>query len=184
VVLVCWKKESAAAGFVGVVILRCMGFLSFIGRMAFSAIFILAAWQKIQDFGQNGGAALQALDPKFELFRKNVNEIFNMNFSLPQDVETKHLLMAAIVLEGLGGLLFTLGSSLGAYLLLIFLAAVTPIMHDFYNFDLASPDYLYQFNSFLKNLSLFGALLFFLGMKNSAFRQMTRKKQPIKAKTL
>jgi uncharacterized membrane protein YphA (DoxX/SURF4 family) len=65
-------------------------------------------------------------------------------------LQTKHLLMAAIVLEGLGGLLFTLGSSLGAYLLLIFLAAVTPIMHDFYNFDLASPDYLYQFNSFLK----------------------------------
>ncbi len=133
---------------------------------------------RIQDFGQNGGAALQALDPKFELFRKNVNEMFNINFSLPQDVEvcptttsfkqhstlwmagrllakgtssitywilateravivawakfprvkhwwflldvglqTKHLLMAAIVLEGLGGLLFTLGSSLGAYLL-------------------------------------------------------------------
>ncbi|CAM6045194.1 unnamed protein product [Sphagnum compactum] len=161
-----------------------MGFLSFVGRVAFSAIFILAAWQKIQDFGQNGGAALQALDPKFELFRKNVNEMFNINFSLPQDVETKHLLMAAIVLEGLGGLLFTLGSSFGAYLLLIFLAAVIPIMHDFYNFDLESPDYLYQFNSFLKNLSLFGALLFFLGMKNSAFRQMTRKKQPIKAKTL
>jgi hypothetical protein len=42
---------------------------------------------RIQDFGQNGGAALQALDPKFELFRKNVNEIFNINFSLPQDVE-------------------------------------------------------------------------------------------------
>jgi hypothetical protein len=32
-------------------------------------------------------------------------------------LQTKHLLMAAIVLEGLGGLLFTLGSSLGAYLL-------------------------------------------------------------------
>jgi hypothetical protein len=36
----------------------------------------------------------------------------------------------------------------------------------------------------VQNLSLFGALLFFLGMKNSAFRQMTRKKQPIKAKAL
>jgi uncharacterized membrane protein YphA (DoxX/SURF4 family) len=161
-----------------------MGFLSFIGRVAFSAIFILAAWQKIQGFGQNGGAALDALNPKFELFRKNVNEMFNVNFSLPQNVETKHLLMAAIVLEGVGGLLFILGSSLGAYLLLIFLAAVTPIIHDFYNYELASPDYLHQFNSFLKNLSLFGALLFFLGMRNSAIRQMMRKKQPVKAKTL
>jgi hypothetical protein len=60
---------------------------------------------------------LDALNPKFELFRKNVNEMFNVNFSLPQNVETKHLLMAAIVLEGVGGLLFILGSSLGAYLL-------------------------------------------------------------------
>jgi hypothetical protein len=32
-------------------------------------------------------------------------------------LQTKHLLMVAIALEGLGGLLFTLGSTVGAYLL-------------------------------------------------------------------
>lgn len=156
--------------------------MSFIGRASFSAIFILAAWQKIQDFGQDGGAALKALDPKFELFLKNVNEALNLHLALPHGVETKHMLMVAIALEGLGGLLFTLGSTVGAYLLLIFLASVTPIMHDFYNYDISTGDYLHQFNSFLKNLSLFGALLFFLGMKNSAYRAMMRKKQPLKAK--
>jgi len=159
-----------------------MGFMSFIGRVSFSAIFILAAWQKIQDFGQDGGAALIALDPKFELFLKSVNEALNLHLTLPAGVQTKHLLMVAIALEGLGGLLFTLGSSLGAYLLLTFIALVTPIMHDFYNYDISTGDYLHQLNSFLKNLSLFGALLFFLGMKNSAHRAMMRKQQPLKAK--
>jgi hypothetical protein len=32
-------------------------------------------------------------------------------------MQTKHLLMGAIALEGFGGLLFTVGSSVGAYLL-------------------------------------------------------------------
>ncbi|CAK9219131.1 unnamed protein product [Sphagnum troendelagicum] len=155
-----------------------MGFVSFIGRVLFSAIFILAAWQKIQDFGVDGGGALKSMEPKIELFRQHVQE--TLHFSLPV-VEMKYLLMAAIGLEGLGGLLFTFGSSLGAYLLLIFLAAVTPIMHDFYNFDLTNPEYLFQFSQFLKNLSLFGALLFFLGMKNSSYRQI-RKKPPVKTK--
>lgn len=127
-----------------------MGFMSFMGRVTFSAIFILAAWQKIQDFGQDGGEALRAMDPKFSLFLKNVNEALNLHLTLPSGVETKHLLMVAIALEGLGGILFTLGSTLGAYLLLIFLAAVTPVMHDFYNYDIATGDYLHQFNSFLK----------------------------------
>lgn len=141
----------------------------------------MAAWQKIQDFGEDGGAALKALDPKFELFTKNVNEALHTHLSLPGGLETKHLLMVGIALEGLGGLLFTVGSSLGAYLLLLFIAAVTPIMHDFYNYEMATPDYLHQLNSFLKNLSLFGALLFFLGMKTSAYRQMMRKR-PAKSK--
>ncbi len=49
-------------------------------------VFVVS-FLRIQGFGQNGGAALDALNPKFELFRKNVNEIFNVNFSLPQNVE-------------------------------------------------------------------------------------------------
>lgn len=32
-------------------------------------------------------------------------------------IQTKYLLMGAIALEGFGGLLFTVGSSVGAYLL-------------------------------------------------------------------
>lgn len=38
---------------------------------------------------------------------------------MPVDVQLKYLLMAAIALEGLGGILFTLGTSFGAYLLVM-----------------------------------------------------------------
>jgi hypothetical protein len=99
-------------------------------------------------------------------------------------LQTKHLLMLAIGLEGIGGLLFTLGSTLGAYMLLLFLALVTPVMHDFYNFDQSSLEYHHQFIGFLKNLSQFGALLFYLGMKNSASRNKMRKKHVTKPKSL
>ncbi|CAM6016572.1 unnamed protein product [Sphagnum compactum] len=161
-----------------------MGFLSFIGRVTFSAIFILAAWQKVEDFSIDGGGALVGLTPKLDVLLNNINETLYFNLKLPPQLQTKHLLMLAIGLEGIGGLLFTLGSTLGAYMLLLFLALVTPIMHDFYNFDQSSLEYHHQFIGFLKNLSQFGALLFYLGMKNSANRNKMRKKHVTKPKSL
>eukprot|EP00250_Pteridium_aquilinum_P002765 c12977_g1_i1 orf=141-608(+) len=153
-----------------------MGFTSFVGRVLFSAIFIFAAWHKIMDFGQDGGSALKAMRPKIDLLKNHLTS-FGVT---PPEVELKYLLMAAIALEGLGGILFTLGTSVGAYLLIIFLAAVTPIMHDFYNYDISSHEYVAEFTQFLKNLSLFGGLLFFLGMKNYAAKKS--KKKVVKAK--
>ncbi|CAM6100147.1 unnamed protein product [Calypogeia fissa] len=150
-----------------------MGLLLITGRVLFSAIFVLAAWQKINDFGHDGGAAAKTLSPRYALFHYHIYNF--LGFDLPH-VEIKRLLLAAIGLEGLGGLLFMLGSSLGVYLLLIFLAAVTPIMHDFYNFDFGGADYVNQFMQFLKNLSLFGALLFYLALKNSATKRRKKTK--------
>lgn len=149
-----------------------MGFISFAGRVLFSSIFILAAWQKINDFGTDGGAAAKSMEPKLALFKNHVTTLLGVQVP---EFELKHLLMVAIGLEGLGGILFIFGSTLGAYLLLIFLASVSPIMHDFYNYDMTKPEYVTEFIQFLKNLSLFGALLFFLGMKNS-FTKKPKKK--------
>lgn len=149
-----------------------MGFISFAGRVLFSSLFILGAWQKINDFGIDGGSAAKSFEPKVLLFKNHVTSILGVQVP---EVEIKHLLMASIGLEGIGGILFTFGSSLGAYVLLIYLAVVTPIVHDFYNYDMASSEYVSEFQQFLKNLSLFGALLFFLGMKNS-FTKKPKKK--------
>ncbi|KAH7285848.1 hypothetical protein KP509_33G048600 [Ceratopteris richardii] len=113
------------------------------------------------------------MEPKLALFKDHVTTALGVD--LPR-VETKHLLMAAIGLEGIGGLLFIFGNTMGAYLLLIFLASVTPIMHDFYNYDISSKEYTIEFINFLKNMSLFGALLFYVGMKNSIYKRSRRGK--------
>ncbi|KAJ7519796.1 hypothetical protein O6H91_20G055700 [Diphasiastrum complanatum] len=155
-----------------------MGFTSFSGRVLFSSIFILAAWQQINDFDHDGGNFLKELEPKFSIFKQHVAS--NLGFEIP-NFELKYLLVAAIALEGIGAILFTFGSTLGAYILLLFLTAVTPIMHDFYNFDLSSPEYSNEFLLFLKNLSLVGSLLYYVGMKNSYALKLKRRQGKLKA---
>lgn len=86
-------------------------------------------------------------------------------------------------MKGLGGLLFIFGSSLGAYLLLLHQAIVTPILYDFYNYDVDKTEFAQLFVKFTESLALFGALLFFIGMKNSMPRRPLKKKVAPKAKT-
>lgn len=97
-------------------------------------------------------------------------------------VELKHVIAATIALKGLGGLLFILSSTFGAYLLLLNLALVTPIVYDFYNYDMEKAEFVQLFAKFTHDLALFGALLFFLGMKNTIPKRQAKKKAP-KAKT-
>ncbi|GLJ42484.1 hypothetical protein SUGI_0880500 [Cryptomeria japonica] len=149
-----------------------MGFISFAGRVLFSSLFIFSAWQLINDLGVDGGWVTKSFEPKVVLFKNHLTNI--LGIQIPE-VEFKHLLMAAIGVEGIGGILFIFGSSLAAYVLLIYLAIVTPILFDFYNYDMASSEYVTELIQFLKNLALMGALLFFLGMKNS-FTKKPKKK--------
>ena len=90
---------------------------------------------------------------------------------------------------------------------LLYLAIVTPIVHDFYNYDMEKAEFAQIFGKFtqvivdfsickfakqwlvlvseylwLQDLALIGALLFFLGMKNSIPKRQAKKKAP-KAKT-
>jgi len=53
---------------------------------------------------------------------------------------------------------------------LIFLAAVTPIVHDFYNYDLASPEYVHQFNQFLKVIGFFYLTLYSLNVSKCVLK--------------
>jgi putative oxidoreductase len=73
----------------------------------------------------------------------------------------------ATALEFLGGLLFVLGSDLGAKLLVLFLVPVTFIMHDFWSIkDTASQAYMIEMIMFWKNAALCGALLVYLSLKH------------------
>ncbi|XP_044497979.1 uncharacterized protein LOC123220049 [Mangifera indica] len=156
-----------------------MAIASFIGRVLFASVFILSAWQEFNDFGIDGGPAAKSLEPKFNIFSKHVST--HTGLQVPE-VEIKYLVAAAIALKGVGGLLFIFGSSLGAYLLLLHQAIATPILYDFYNYDADKKEFSQTFSKFTQSLALFGALLFFIGMKNSMPRRQLKKRAP-KTKT-
>lgn len=156
-----------------------MAFVSFVGRVLFASIFILSAWQEFNDYGNDGGPAAKTLEPRYKVFSSHV--LSNTGFELPE-VEMKNLVAVGLAMKGVGGLLFIMGSSLGAYLLLLYQAVSTPILHDFYNYDVDKKEFAVLFVKFTQSLALFGALLFFIGMKNSMPRRQLKRKAP-KTKT-
>ncbi|KAG6504923.1 hypothetical protein ZIOFF_037271 [Zingiber officinale] len=180
-----------------------MSFMSFAGRVLFSAVFLLSAYLEFSEFGADGGPAAKALRPKYNRFVKHVSShlgivvphievTLSLSFSLflllllllifYNIVQMKHILASTIFLKGFGGILFVLSSSLGAYLLLLYLAFITPVVYDFYNYDIEKPEFVQLFNRFAQNVALFGALLFFLSMKNTIARRQSKRLAP-KSKT-
>lgn len=157
-----------------------MAFISFLGRVLFVSVFVLSAYQEFNEFGVNGGPAAKNLKPKFDVFCKHVSS--QTGFEVPH-VEMKHLILGAIIAKGLGSLLFVLGSSFGAFILLLLQAITAPILYDFYNYDADKKEFTHLFAKFTQSLALLGALLFFIGMKNSMPRRSSKKKAAPKAKT-
>ncbi|CAL0316109.1 unnamed protein product [Lupinus luteus] len=149
-----------------------MAFASFVGRVLFASLFILSAYQEFNEYGVDGGPAAKALKPKFDVFAYRVHS--QLGFQLPE-IDIKFLIAGAIALKGIGGALFILGSSFGALLLLLHQLIATPIHYDFYNYDSEDKEFTQLFIKFTQNMALFGALLFFIGMKNSIPRRQPKK---------
>ncbi|KAK7277532.1 hypothetical protein RJT34_22546 [Clitoria ternatea] len=149
-----------------------MAFASFLGRVLFASVFILSAYQEFNEYGLDGGPAAKALRPKLDTFTNRVH--FHVGFQLP-DIELKILIAGAIALKGFGGVLFIFGSSFGAFLLLLHQLIATPIYYDFYNYDSEDKEFTQLFIKFTQNMALFGALLFFIGMKNSIPKRQPKK---------
>nr|GMD72040.1 HR-like lesion-inducer [Ipomoea batatas] len=152
-----------------------MGFFSFLGRVLFASIFILSAWQMYNDFGLDGGPAAKELDPKLVVVKRFLASKLGQG---PANIDVKHVVAASLVLKGAGGLIFVFGSPFGAYLLMFYLLYITPILFDFYNYKFGEPQFFTLLQDFLQNVALFGALLYFLGMKGSISRRKLKKKAP------
>ncbi|KAF2617396.1 hypothetical protein F2Q68_00038259 [Brassica cretica] len=116
------------------------------------------------DFGTDGGPAAKELAPKLHLTKTHLSS--RLGVALP-DIEVKQLVWAIVGLKGLGGLLFVVGNVFGAYLLAVYLVVVSPILYDFYNYGPQDREFSLLFTEFLQSVALLGALLFFIGMKNS-----------------
>ncbi|CAH9102835.1 unnamed protein product [Cuscuta epithymum] len=151
-----------------------MGFFSFLGRVLFASIFILSAWQMYNDFGEDGGPAAKELAPKLAI----VKRLLASKFGVLPNVDVKHIVVASLALKGIGGLVFVFGNPLGAHLLMYYLLFITPFLHDFYNYKFEEPQFTPLLHDFLQNVALFGALLYFLGMKSSISKRQLRRKTP------
>ncbi|PKI36756.1 uncharacterized protein LOC116194984 [Punica granatum] len=157
-----------------------MGFFSFFGRLLLASFFILSAWQMFNELSADGGHAAKELRPKLVVVSKHLSDLLGKKIP---DVDVKQVVTGITFMKGIGGFLFILGSSFGAYLLLLQLAFTTPILYDFYNYDPSRPKFEILLNEFAQNMALFGALLFFIGMKGALPKRQVKKKAP-KSKTV
>ncbi|KAI3504177.1 hypothetical protein L1887_32722 [Cichorium endivia] len=157
-----------------------MGFFSFLGRLLFASLFILSAWQMFNDFGDDGGPAAKELAPKVACVQRFLaSKIGN---GVPK-IDVKHVVLASMTLKGVGGILFVFGSTTGAHLLMYYLLFMTPLLHDFYNYETDDQKFHIHLLEFVQSLALLGALLFFVGMKTVLPRKLIKKKPP-KTKTI
>ncbi|KAC9884519.1 hypothetical protein E3N88_45147 [Mikania micrantha] len=134
---------------------------------------------RFNDFGSDGGPAAKELAPKISSIQRYL--VTNIGDGVPK-IDVKHVVLASMVLKGVGGILFVFGSTTGAYLLIYYLLLITPLLHDFYHYEMDDSRFHYLLADFVQNVALLGALLFFIGMKNVLSRRSTKKKH-LKTKT-
>jgi len=115
--------------------MQTTGFQAFLGRVLFSAVFLSAGINKAQELWSNGGVqTMQYMKPKLDALAVQLAETVGQAAPLATLAQYyQYLLVAACVMEIVGPLMFMLGSDHGARIMALFLAGVTPIMHNFWN---------------------------------------------------
>ncbi|MQM11881.1 hypothetical protein Taro_044792 [Colocasia esculenta] len=156
-----------------------MGFLSFAGRLLFTSVFLLTAWQEFNEFRVGGGPIAAVFKHNTGLVAAQISS--HLGVQLPA-IEINHILATTIVLKGIGAILFILGSPVGAYILLLHLAVSTSITHDFYNYNIGEPEFFRLLSEFAQGVALSGALLIFLGMRRKPGPSRQPKKSVPKSK--
>mmetsp|Transcript_17159 Transcript_17159/g.51342 ORF Transcript_17159/g.51342 Transcript_17159/m.51342 type:complete len:150 (+) Transcript_17159:243-692(+) len=136
-----------------------MGAVPLVGRLLVAVLFLSSAAQKLSTFNfSDGGPTMDLMAPKLDKFISSVEHFTGQTLHVPREAYV-YALGIAIGLELAGGILFILGSQLGALMLIAFLGLVTPIMHDFWNQKEGSEAQITEMIQAFKNLALLGALL-------------------------
>ncbi|KVI12408.1 HR-like lesion-inducer [Cynara cardunculus var. scolymus] len=97
---------------------------------------------RYHEFGTDGGPAVKVLEPKLNVFTKLITS--KVGIQVPE-IDTKHVVLAAIVLKGFGGVGFIFGSYAGSILLVLHQLIFTPVLYDFYNYDVEDTEFEYGF---------------------------------------
>lgn len=143
-------------------------FIACLGRILISLIFICAAIGHILDWQ----GSLQLLSSGLRTWSGYVVGMSGVQSVI--DMLLAHVSFAmgtAVVFMLLGGLLvfFGIKTRFGAFLLLLFLIAVTTIMHAFW--ILHTPDRELQMTMFMKNLSIMGGVFYLLAFGNGGSKK-------------
>jgi len=131
----------------------------FIARALFSLIFIMAGLGKLFNWSDTVHGLVMTVC-QWQMY---LGEGGRISECLQFGISVAPLLIGtAVVFEMVGGFLFLLNirMRLGAFLLLLFLIPTTLIYHPFW-FEIGQ-DFHLQMSMFLKNLSIMGALLYFV----------------------
>lgn len=135
--------------------------VGFLGRALLSIIFISSAIHMLFDWQATQQYFCQGLSDWLAL---SVGQAWIVNGVEWAIANASAVLLAGVLFQLIGGLMVFLGLwvRLGALLLLIFLVPTTLVFHHFW--QLQDPDRQLQMVMFMKNVSIFGGLLYVLAM--------------------
>lgn len=144
-----------------------MGLVNLTGRLLFAFLFLSSGAQKLSSFNlSNGGPTMEFMAPKLDTAIGSLQRILGQSLDIPKAWYV-YALGVAIFLELAGGVLFVLGSNLGAWLLMAFLGVVTPVMHNWWDLKEGSEEQITDMVQFFKNVALLGSLLIFVSARSS-----------------
>ncbi len=135
--------------------------VALLGRVCLSLLFILAGANKFLDWQGAETHLINGLCDLLNYTQGMMQAQDLLQWALPW---TPQLLVAAALIELIGGLLLFFGIQLrfAAFLLALFLIPATIVAHHFWYLE--GPDQQLQMAMFLKNLSIFGGLLYVSAM--------------------
>mmetsp|Transcript_1003 Transcript_1003/g.2171 ORF Transcript_1003/g.2171 Transcript_1003/m.2171 type:complete len:161 (-) Transcript_1003:2266-2748(-) len=151
--------------------------LALVGRLIFCLIFFGSAFNKVSTFDKStGGPGVAFMAPKLDHFLGVVKAKTGITIPIDKDFYP-NLLLTAAVCEAFGAFLFAMDIKFGAVALLIFMVPVTVIMHNFWDEAPNSQEQHMQMIHFLKNLSMIGAVIFYMGYSEGTTVEERRKKK-------
>ncbi|KAG1674591.1 hypothetical protein FOA52_001840 [Chlamydomonas sp. UWO 241] len=139
-----------------------MALMAFAGRALMVAIFIGSAVTQLYSWDAvTGGPTAAYMGPKLDSFFDKVSELTKMELTSEVQPHYPHIVLAAALLQLLGGALVLAGARFGSVVLLAFMMPTTFIVHAFW-FE-ADPEIAHiELVNFMKNLSIIGGLMMFL----------------------
>ncbi|KAG2317344.1 hypothetical protein Bca52824_020466 [Brassica carinata] len=136
---------------------RSMPAIAFFGRMAFALVFIISAVQDYADhFGGGGGPLEKTVGPLVNVITKYGSKVLTFYTGMQVVAFDVRLLeFSLITAKGTAALWFIFGQSIPAYFLL-----ATQILSTIIPFPT-------NLNDFTQNLTLIGALLYYIRLKHA-----------------